>query len=321
MKILSVIIPIYNTEIAILKKNLDAFVTNKGEQFEVILINDGSNEKVSDFLRIYEKKQNNFRLIEQNNLGVSAARNSGIEMAEGEWIAFCDADDEVNIEYLLKFAKSLNVDSEFGYSDYEKKRNNKIQTINLKTEKNSSLLVKKVLNIPNIYGTVWAKLFKRELLNKQNIRFRNEISHAEDTIFVLDYLDNVEKITHTDECFYRYIVSKESSSKQNPNALNKYLFSMKIIIEKYKNSININAAANFCVVNLLIVMVNYIWKKGVSFKEGKNILIRFTNSQEIEWALQNYDSKQLKVTNRLVLNLMRKKMYYACYLICQVRNQ
>ena len=94
----SVIIPTYNREDHVVKA-IDSVLGQKYKDYEVIVVDDGSNDNTKEKLRIYGNK---IEYIYQNNSGVSAARNTGIKYAGGEWLAFLDSDDEWKPEYLLK---------------------------------------------------------------------------------------------------------------------------------------------------------------------------------------------------------------------------
>ena len=99
----SIIIPVYNVE-QYLSKCLDSVLRQGWEEneYEVLLVNDGSKDRSLSICEQYAEKHNNFRIINQENAGVSAARNNGIEHAQGEFVGFLDSDD-----YLLDNGYSL----------------------------------------------------------------------------------------------------------------------------------------------------------------------------------------------------------------------
>ena len=97
---ISVIIPIYNCE-RLLSRCLDSILTQSYNDFEVLLVNDGSTDGTANVCKEYvEKTEGKFRYIEKVNGGVSSARNIGINNANGEYICFVDADDYVHQDYL-----------------------------------------------------------------------------------------------------------------------------------------------------------------------------------------------------------------------------
>ena len=94
----SVIIPVYNSE-KTLKRCLDSLLEQRWEDVEVILINDGSSDRSGEIIRAYSNRYPNIRTVTQENSGVSAARNRGLDEAKGTYITFVDSDDYVSDDY------------------------------------------------------------------------------------------------------------------------------------------------------------------------------------------------------------------------------
>lgn len=101
---ISVIIPLYNKE-AIVKRSIESVLSQNYEDFEIIVVNDGSTDKSAEIVR--KIKDSRVRLIEQTNGGPSKARNTGVKNARGEWILFIDADDELLPGAISNFAKYI----------------------------------------------------------------------------------------------------------------------------------------------------------------------------------------------------------------------
>ena len=115
---ISVIIPVYNTE-SYLSRCLDSVLSNTYENLEVICVNDGSTDNSINILDNYKFSDERVIVINQKNSGVSAARNAGLNVATGEYIAFIDSDDWVHTQYfeILLFAMSCN-DSDVAACQY-----------------------------------------------------------------------------------------------------------------------------------------------------------------------------------------------------------
>lgn len=108
----SIIVPVYNVE-----KYLDKCLASISEQtfkeFECIVVDDGSPDNSNDIIDRYVNKDQRFKVIHQKNMGISAARNAGLAIAQGDYIAFVDSDDYISNEYLEKFAlKIANTDAD-----------------------------------------------------------------------------------------------------------------------------------------------------------------------------------------------------------------
>ena len=95
----SVIIPAYNAE-KYLEETLESIVNQTLDEYEIITINDGSTDSTLSILKRYESQYNNFKIIDKQNEGVSAARNDGLKSATGEYIFFYDADDIAELDAL-----------------------------------------------------------------------------------------------------------------------------------------------------------------------------------------------------------------------------
>lgn len=108
---ISVIIPVYNAE-PYLNRCIDSVLASAYSDFEIILVNDGSTDRSPDICRAYARNDSRVVFLSQENRGVSAARNRGLEAARGEWIVFLDSDDFITDDYL-----SLTADKAYGQQD------------------------------------------------------------------------------------------------------------------------------------------------------------------------------------------------------------
>ena len=114
--LVSVIVPAYNVE-GYIEDTMKMIAKQTYDDFEAIIINDGSTDGTSDVVRKYCESDRRFRMIEKENGGVSSARNAGIEDAKGEYIVFWDADDEIpekSLEYLYSAMESEEADMVIG---------------------------------------------------------------------------------------------------------------------------------------------------------------------------------------------------------------
>ena len=97
---ISIIIPVYNAA-SYLDKCIESILHQKYKDFELLLINDGSTDNSGDICDAFALKDNRISVFHQQNQGVSAARNLGIEQAKGEWLQFIDSDDWIENDFLL----------------------------------------------------------------------------------------------------------------------------------------------------------------------------------------------------------------------------
>lgn len=213
---ISVIVPVYNAEDTIIE-TLDSIRNQTFTDFEVIIINDGSTDNSQILLKDYISSDQRFQLITQNNVGVSAARNTGLDNVRGEWVCFIDSDDLIGVDYLDNLYRySSNNHLVCSSSIFEFREN--IQNIIMSWNINQNNLEKSLNYIlDNKLGAyIWGKLYKTEILN--NIRFDPNILVGEDFEFNIKYAQCVESIRLVEACYF-YRISNNSLSNNFKESL------------------------------------------------------------------------------------------------------
>lgn len=213
MKKVSIIVPAYNVE----KYIFDTIKTIEVQTYkniEIIIVNDGSTDNTLKICQELAKENKNIKLINQSNKGVSEARNKGIEMATGEYIAFIDSDDLLEkdmIELLVKGLEEFNAD--ISICGYKINYNNEYYCY-YGTKKifeyNQKKLIEEFLNEENISVSLWNKLFRKDCI--RNIQFAKGIRINEDKLFLLKAILNSQKAVYHDICKYIYIKRENSAT-------------------------------------------------------------------------------------------------------------
>ena len=220
MKKLSVIVPVYNAEKWI-KDALDSLVNQTYPDIEVICVDDGSADGSGAEINKYIEKCLNIRLIKQKNAGVSAARNKGIENAEGEYIAFLDADDYIELDAYYTMIQQLEAEgSDAVFCEFVRFwPNGKIQytveenfpafadnpgNISLFFKTSAGRTAGNTLYTPDIHGSSCRSIYKKSIIESFGIRFYEDLCFAEDQIFVLEYLEHCKKISYCNKPFVWY---------------------------------------------------------------------------------------------------------------------
>ena len=199
---ISIIIPVYNAENG-LKRMLDSILAQTYTDYECLLIDDGSTDASGEICREYEKADRRFHCISQENQGVSAARNHGMELSKGEYIAFLDADDQIPPHYLKTLfdcCQSGDIavcDVAIMEGTREISRFTREDGILTQTQGLNALLTRKFIN-----SGPCAKLFRREVIS--NLRFPAMRTY-EDILFVCDVFSNANQIVVTNRTQYNYI--------------------------------------------------------------------------------------------------------------------
>ncbi len=226
--LIDVIIPVYNKENTI-KRCIDSVLKQTYHNFRIILIDDGSTDSSYEICSSYQDAR--IKLIKQENAGVGAARNTGLENLVGQKVVFIDADDFVKPTYLADLLKykeyDLVVQGYITCSENGKvlRKVNSEESIAKKTEFGEKLFEKekfKFMTIP------WNKLFDTRIIIENGVSFR-KINLGEDICFVFDYLQFSNSVKFCKESNYCYVQTKNSLSRKK----NEYIWENQKDINQY----------------------------------------------------------------------------------------
>lgn len=257
---ISVIVPCYNVQKELLMRCVKSILTQSFTDYEVVLVNDGSSEEFIPFLDEAEKLDERIRLVTQKNQGVSAARNNGVSVSQGEYIIFVDADDMLLpyfFDEAVKLITNTGVDFVIGgnaeldpYLDSEK-NTDKSDTFKTKIfcgeakAKLKSHLLGRLLGFGNEGGYIgrgpWTRILKREFA--ENTPFDTSLPIGEDILWNLQLVEKCEKICVAYRIWYLYYVN-------NASATHKFNNNVVYISEKqlaaFKEHIDFNSDVQYC---------------------------------------------------------------------------
>lgn len=211
----SVIVPVYNAETT-LARCVDSLLSQNYELAQIILINDGSKDGSGDLCREYAKKCDRVVFAEKENGGVSSARNVGLDLAEGEYIAFVDSDDYVCPGYFAELDKILEehiadlVMFSYAVTDGKTAINypRKSYTSTDKADYFRRLGVE--IYRKNINSPV-GKIYRAKSIQEKGLRFPQRLSIGEDRIFNIAYALNCESIYISEKVLYTVSVENDNS--------------------------------------------------------------------------------------------------------------
>lgn len=205
--LISIIVPVYNAE-KTLKRCIDSIINQTYTNWELLLIDDGGKDNSGSICNEYAKK-NCIRVFHKQNGGVSSARNLGLDNAKGDWIAFCDSDDYVNPNWLEIYVSLISTNSVVDMacqgmiktglcmpSDYCK-------GIEYYGEAKEALIL---LRQFSLLGFVWNKIFKKSIIEKNSLRFDENLVFMEDEEFVLKYFRYCGIVACTESIGYNYVI-------------------------------------------------------------------------------------------------------------------
>jgi glycosyltransferase involved in cell wall biosynthesis len=205
---ISVIIPVYNSE-SYLSECMDSILSQSLGEIEIICVDDGSTDASLSMLKNYEKRDARIRIIEQSHKNGAAARNRGLEIAKGEYLAFMDADDYYYADALKIAYSKAEKDSEidivvFGANEYNvANKREKFLAESLVRENcpdhvpfSPDEMADKLFN--SFHNWPWNKIFRRSFIEKNGILFQ-EVGRSNDVLFVSLALALAKKITLADQ--------------------------------------------------------------------------------------------------------------------------
>lgn len=217
---LSYIIPSYNAS-AYIRQTLDSIfaLPISCDEFEVIVVDDCSTDDTVGVLREIRKNHPNMTILQQErNQRQGAARNRGIEIARGEYIAFCDADDEVVVEGVMNALHAVEKSHvDICYFDFEhEKSNGEWQFFEIPSEtRNTILTASDYLNnyYTCYYNAPWRNLYRTDFLRKTGVRFVEGV-RWEDCDWTVKVYAKANEIQFVDGVGYRYAWNGTATSKQ-----------------------------------------------------------------------------------------------------------
>ena len=310
---ISVIVPIYNMG-STLQTALGSLSNQTYENYEVILVDDGSTDKSNSICQQFIMSHPRFHLYTKKNGGVSDARNYGLSKSKGEWITFFDADDIVKENWL----KDFEVDENHNYDIIcqgicaDKPivgPDSRLKELGFNFKGNIPNLISE-LNRTGLLGYAFIKCFRREIIDRFNIRFDTKVHFQEDELFVVEYLKNANRGVCMNSKNYFYYVPDWSKYQvkdleKSIYRVEKVLYLLLDIFKEKKSDIIIGKTDRL---NLLI-MEALLKKISISnFNKLRNLYRKGLGYSKLPMALQKkmgYDKTYL--TFMILLSLYRIK--------------
>jgi glycosyltransferase involved in cell wall biosynthesis len=327
----SVIIPVYNAERDI-EECIQSLLKQTLQHCEFIFINDGSTDNSIEIIRKYQKYDQRIILINQENQGVSIARNTGLINANGEYVGFVDADDYINNDMLERLYKSArednydvvisNFESEIaGYkvvSNYPFTINKKLNKDYIKNKILPYFLAKDDLN------TVCSKLYKNRVVKDNRIIFPEKVTLGEDGIYNILFFSNSNLVKYIDYTGYHY---REVEGSATRNIAEKDYFSSSIEVFKmdmpkiFLEQIDTDKVNNLKATKLINSVFSYIHiyftpSKSVGFLQRYNYVKKMISNNYVRESLILYHRiyyETLGSYQKMLLILINKKSALGLY--------
>lgn len=210
----SIILPVYNASNSI-RKMLDSILAQTLNEFEVLMIDDGSTDESGRILDEYSAKDKRFKAFHKQNEGVAMARQLGVDNAKGEYCIHADADDRMDttmLEGLYTEAKAKDADvviADYFVCSKQGETVCKQQPSDLSPEH----VLQDMLD-NKLFGALWHKLVRTDLYRKYNAKFFKGINHCEDLLIWVQLLQHPEvMVSYLPKAYYHYVVNDNSITR------------------------------------------------------------------------------------------------------------
>jgi glycosyltransferase involved in cell wall biosynthesis len=302
----SVIVPVYNAE-EYIGNTLDSIINQDFNSFELIIIDDGSTDRS---MEIINKKLSlsamDYKVIHQENSGVSSARNRGIDEASGDYLVFIDADDYVTGNHLSEL---YNGETDFSMVQFIKTDGNNLsEPHHFQVELIScDDFIKKELNMEMPFN-FWQLMYKASIINDNNIRFNPNLVYGEDIDFALRALLYGNEVAISNEATYYYIQHSESAINTTEFRRFEVISIFEDLAEFYKSQ-GREDLANLIITSRIPKAIfgnmNYFFYNGYDFDE----VLSKMKELDLLTKLSKYEGDG-KFKSKIKLFLLSPKLYY-----------
>lgn len=329
--IFSIIVPVYNAEDTIVH-TIEVLKNLAFEEYEVILVNDGSTDKTEQLIQSAIQGDSHFQLFTTENQGPGLARNEGIKQSTGKYVLFFDADDEPVKEILADYQQLFE---QYPEADLL------ISSFIFRTLSRGKIISEKDYLVPEYQYTnheqfmddmyqlmnhqlmyvVWNKCYKRELLMEKQILFKN-YSSCEDRIFNLNYYEHCQQVILNPkiEYIYDFEGGKGITNKYNPNKFKTFEEFYLLANEVTKNA-NKSGMASLLLKGVTSVILSIVETNQLSNREKKRAIKNILNNPVIKEAssIACTDSVIKKLT-KLYFNLPTSLAYLSIILANKLQH-
>lgn len=336
----SIIVPIYNVE-KYLARCMHSLLNQTLKEIEIIMVDDGSPDNCPQICDEYASKDNRVKVIHKKNAGLGFARNSGLEIASGEYVAFVDSDDFVEktmYEELYNVITAYNSDAIICSFNKVYKEMITPLPIGGMGETIKKICAKKEY-IPNVIGcsssnardylysySACIVLYNNHLIKKYNLRFESErVFVSEDILFNLDYMSKANKIVLYPHPLYNYCYNENSlTTKYNPQRFKREVCLYKEIQRRIQTyHIDLPHDIVYRIERLLLYKACYSicdTIKSTTFVKAVSEIKKICTNKILEEVLAHYPIKELPITKQIFYILVKKHMPICLVLLYKLKR-
>lgn len=325
---ISVIMPAYNAEKSI-TESIESVLNQTYQDFELIIINDGSKDNTLEICKRFTKAYSNIKLINQKNKGVSAARNCGIKNADGKYIMFIDSDDTYNsriIELMYNKIKESDYDCVMCDIKYINKQDEKELGCFSKNKDiyNKDDLLSELYPFIDVNGfhTLYNKIYVNKIIKENGIEFDDKLSMAEDLLFNLIYIDKCNSCAFVHKALYNYNIENSFlSNKYRSDEFEKRIIVIKNLKQFYqKNNLSETVVYwQYIKISYAAFMMMCHKKCDMSLTEKLNNINKIISQPEITYAVNNVEP--CGIIQKIITNNIKTHSPLMIYLFSKIMNK
>lgn len=340
---ISFIVPVYNAS-RTLEHCIKSLLTQTYDNFEIVLVDDGSVDGSSKICDDFAQKENRVVVYHQENAGVSAARNKGLELACGKYVAFVDADDWIDsnvCETFVKACEKQDYDLFCFSAIYSSQKKDVLSfllpgDVELFSQKQKEELLCKMMTPwapwysfncnTRFAGSVWAKFYRAEVIKNSDIQFSLETIVSEDVLFNVLSFDFFDKIGYSAKAFYHYRVQDDSAqNRYRPNSMKYFGFVIDQIqqwLEEKRKDLNVKDCANTLFVHYLFgaIKEDYFHRNNPNKAFACSELNEVLSQEKYKKVLENVKSEYFTLSERILVSLLRHKMVHCIKWVMKIYN-
>lgn len=331
----SIIVPVYKVPEVYLKKCIESCVNQTLKEIEIILVDDGSPDNCGKICDKYAKNDKRINVIHKINGGLSSARNTGFLESKGEWIMFVDGDDwiEKNMcELMYKEGLQKNVDLVIGkfIRDYGNRKvtvNNCLEKYRIYKNEECRYLQEQVLNFNVALSSAVAKLYKRSVLDINNILHNEKLKQGiEGLEFNIRLFDFLRSIVYIDNAVYHYMYNDKSISSTYSKKNYAYIVEGFKEIEKFIDKKSNKKSLTYWLYNRLLYVIITAAISGYfhplnteSYKVKKKNYKIFLNNNIVAKALKLKEISNLSKERKFILWMIKHNIFFLLPILAYLR--
>lgn len=334
---ISLIVPVYKVPEKFLRKCIDSLIAQTYKNIEIILVDDGSPDNCGKICDEYQKKDGRIVVVHQSNKGLSGARNTGFNHANGKWITFVDGDDWIEkntCETYIKYAKSdfdiiiSSVIKDYGKKIYYYNYDDKYVDNKVYENEEVKYLQSEVLDFNGNIAFAYGKLIRRDFLKKYEIKHDELLKQgAEGIEFNVRLFEKANKVLFIKKYLYHYMYNDQSISTTHDIENHKYVLKC---FEKIKdfilNSKNKDELLEKFYNRMLYVIITtaisgyFNPSNNEKFSEKKYGYKKYLENPLVKESLKNGKENGLGFKRKIVLRMIKFKFYSGIDIFAKIRK-